>query len=331
MSRSAPGFVSRNLAYLILAPVMLLPVVVRSPYFVHVLILGGIYAILAIGQNLVTGYCGQIHLGMAGFYGIGAYTSAVLTTQFGFRFWSALPAALALSAIAGLVVGIPALKVRGGVYLVLVTVSFAGIVQVCLNQWVAVTKGPMGIVGIPPPSIVGFDVDGLTCWFYLTYSALLLVTAAALQLVRSRIGRSFVAVRESEVSAQSIGINPAFYKVLAFVLSAVLAGLAGSIYAHYMSTVSPDVFGFSLSVVVLVMIVVGGVASIPGSIVGGIALAILPELLRAFGAGQMVLYGLIVVLATVFLPTGLLDLGLSSLDLLSRALGRGAREDQPHA
>jgi branched-chain amino acid transport system permease protein len=237
-------------------------------------------------------------------------------------FWLALPLSAAAAAIAGIVVGLPALKVRGGVYLVLVTVSFAGIIQVILNQWVSLTKGPMGIVGIPAPRIAGFEISSLVQWFYLTYFFVVLVTLFSTRLVHSRIGRSFVAVRESETSAQSIGINLAFYKVLAFLISAALAGLAGAIYAHYMTTISPDVYGFNLSVLVLMMIVVGGISSIPGSILGGVTLAIVPELLRAFGSFQMIVYGLGIILSTIFLPSGLLALGVNSIQFFGNKLSQ---------
>ena len=309
-------------SYCFLAVIMVVPLVFTNPYFSHILILGGIYIILALGQNIVTGYCGQIHLGMAGFYAIGSYTSAILCTRLGVSFWLALPLSAAAAAIAGIVVGLPALKVRGGVYLVLVTVSFAGIIQVILNQWVSLTKGPMGIVGIPAPRIAGFEISSLVQWFYLTYFFVVLVTLFSTRLVHSRIGRSFVAVRESETSAQSIGINLAFYKVLAFLISAALAGLAGAIYAHYMTTISPDVYGFNLSVLVLMMIVFGGISSIPGSILGGVTLAIVPELLRAFGSFQMIVYGLGIILSTIFLPSGLLALGVNSIQFFGNKLSQ---------
>ena len=319
-------FVTGYLSYVLLAVIGLLPVVIRSPYYYHVMILSGIYVILAIGMNIITGYCGQINLGMAGFYAVGAYTSAILSTRLGLSFWLAVPLSAVTAALAGVVVGVPALKVRGGVYLVLVTVSFAGIVRVILNQWVSLTRGPMGIVGIPAPQVGQFVFFERLHWFYLTYTFVLVITFLATRLVNSRIGRSFVALRESEASAQSIGINPAFYKVLAMVCSAALAGVAGSLYAHYMTTVSPDVFDFNLSVLALMMIVVGGIGSIPGSILGGVALAIVPELLRAFENFQTIAYGLLVILAVIYLPTGLFTLGVNAVQFLITRFARPRAE-----
>ena len=312
------NFVTHILPFILLGIIAMVPLLFRDPYLMHILVLGGIYIILAIGMNIITGYCGQINLGMAGFFAVGAYTSALLTTRLSMSFWLALPIAALVAAVAGIVVGVPALKVRGGVYLVLITTSFAGIVQVILNQWVYLTKGPMGIVGIPAPAIGKLVIYDRLHWFYLTYVMVAVIVFLAIRLVGSRIGRCFIALRESETSAQSIGISPAFYKVLAFVCSAVLAGIAGAIYAHYMTTISPDAFGFNLSVLALIMIVVGGIGSIPGSIVGGVALAIFPEWLRALGSYQSVAYAVGIILAIVFLPKGLFMMGVDAAQLFKK-------------
>lgn len=291
-----------------------------DPYVSHILILSGIYGILAIGLNIVTGICGQINLGMAGFWAIGSYASALLCMRAGFGFWLAFVASIAISTVVGVIIGFPALKVRGGVYLVLITTSFAGIIQTILNQWVSLTNGPMGIVGIPVPSIFGHEIGSLREWLVLVYALTLLFALAAMRIEASKIGRSLIAVRESETSAQSLGINLAFYKVLAFALSAAFGGAAGSLYAHYMSTVSPDIYGMNTSVLVLMMIVVGGVGSIPGSLIGGIIVSILPEVLRSLGAMQMVVYALLIVLATIFLRKGIMGLGIDAAAFFRRTL-----------
>ena len=317
-SKHHENFITHVLPFILIGIIALVPLLTRDPYLLHILVLGGIYVILAIGMNIITGYCGQINLGMAGFFAVGAYTSALLTSRLSLSFWLALPISALVAGIAGVLVGVPALKVRGGVYLVLITTSFAGIVQVILNQWVSLTKGPMGIVGIPAPAIGNVLIYERIHWFYLTYAIVAVIVFLAIRLVGSRIGRSFVALRESETSAQSIGISPAFYKVLAFVCSAVLAGIAGSIYAHYMTTISPDAFGFNLSVLALIMIVVGGIGSIPGSIVGGVTMALFPEWLRALGPYQSVAYAVGIILAVVFLPKGLLMMGVDAVQLIRK-------------
>lgn len=301
---------------------------IGDPYVSHVLILGGIYGLLAIGLNIVTGFCGQINLGMAGFYAIGSYTSAILSVRYGFGFWPAFLISILSSTLVGVVIGFPALKVRGGVYLVLITTSFAGIIQTVLNQWVGLTNGPMGIVGIPAPSIFKHQISTLQDWLVLVYALVLIAALAAIRIERSRIGRSLIAVRESETSAQSLGINLAFYKVLAFALSAAFAGAAGSLYAHYMTTISPDIYSFSTSVLVLMMIVVGGVGSIPGSIIGGIIVSVLPELLRPLNELQMIVYSLLIVLSTIYLRKGIMGLGIDTARFFRRTLSVRRNDEQ---
>ncbi|QQO08610.1 branched-chain amino acid ABC transporter permease [Breznakiella homolactica] len=294
---------------------------VGDPYVSHIIIIGGIYSFLAIGLNIVTGLCGQINLGMAGFYAIGSYTSAILSSRLGVSFWLAFPAAIVLSAVAGLIIGYPALKVRGGVYLVLVTTSFAGIIQTILTQWISLTKGPMGIVGIAAPSFFGKEIYSLQGWLILVYALVIVATILGERIEKSRVGRSLKAVRESDTSAQSLGINLAYYKILAFVLSAAFGGAGGSLYAHYMTTVSPDIYNMSLSVLVLTMIVVGGVGSIHGSLLGGVAVAVLPEILRPLGQFQMVVYSLLIVMATIFLKKGIIGLGMDAGNFFARTFG----------
>ncbi len=297
---------------------------IGDPYMSHVLIIGGIYGFLAIGLNVVTGLCGQINLGMAGFYAIGSYTSALLSTKLGVHFLVAFPVSIVFAAIAGLIIGYPALKVRGGVYLVLITTSFASIIQTILTQWVSLTNGPMGVVGIESPSFLGLTIQSLDSWLILTYFLLLVAMIVGMNIEHSRIGRSLKAVRESDTAAQSLGVNLAYYKILAFVISAAFGGAGGSLYAYYMTTVSPDIYNMNLSVQTLTMIVIGGVGSIPGSILGGIIIAVLPEMLRFLGSLQMVVYALLIVMATILLRRGLLGTGVDAIRFFKKALKGGA-------
>jgi len=284
------------------------------------MIIGGIYGFLAIGLNIITGLCGQINLGMAGFYAIGSYTSALLTSRLGMNFWLAFILSIFFAGVAGLIIGYPALKVRGGVYLVLITTSFASIIQTILTQWVSLTNGPMGVIGIEAPTVFGFEVISLNQWILFVAFLLFVAMVFAIRIEKSRIGRSLKAVRESDTSAQSLGVNISFYKILAFILSATFGGAGGSLYAHYMTTVSPDIYNMNLSVLALTMIVVGGVGSIPGSILGALIIAILPELFRFLGPWQMVVYSLLIVLFTIFLRRGILGVGLDSFKFLKKAL-----------
>lgn len=303
---------------------------IGDPYVSHIMIIGGIYGFMAIGLNIVTGLCGQINLGMAGFYAIGSYTSALLAVKLGISFWISFPVAIVFSAVAGLLIGYPALKVRGGVYLVLITTSFASIIQTILTQWVSLTNGPMGVVGITPPSIFGFSIRRLNHWMVLVYLLLFVAMVLAMRIENSRIGRSLKAIRESDTSAQSLGINLSYYKILAFVISAAFGGAGGSLYAHYMTTVSPDIYNMSLSVLALTMIVIGGIGSIPGSILGGIIVAILPESLRFLGSWQMVIYSLLIVLATIFLKRGVLGAGMDAVHFFKKVLGGRREQNNEH-
>ena len=304
--------------YILLGLCFFIGLIIPNPYIKHLLVMVAIYSIIALGMNLITGFAGQINLGMAGFVAIGAYTSAVLTVRGIMGFWGALIVALIFSGLVGLLVGLPALKVKGGVYLVLITSSLAGIVQVLANQLTSITRGPMGLVGIPAPRIGSLKIRGFSLWLITVYLAVLLVVILLDRVINSRVGRNLTAVRESDISASSVGINPTFYKLFAFILSAMLGGLAGALMAHYMTAISPDIFTFSFSMVCLVMIVIGGVASIPGSIIGAIFVTILPELLRGFGQYQLVIYSALLILAIVFLPYGLFQIGLNSSELIMK-------------
>ncbi len=298
-----------------------------NPYTLHIVIIGGIYSFLAIGLNIVTGLCGQINLGMAGFYAIGSYASALLSAKLGLSFWLSFPLAIVISAVAGFLIGYPALKVRGGVYLVLVTTSFASLIQTIITQWVSLTNGPMGIIGIKGPSVFGFRIKKLNHWLILVYLLLFVALVIATRVEKSRIGRSFKAIRESDTSAQSLGVNISYYKIVAFVMSAAFGGAGGALYAHYMTTISPDIYTMSLSVLALTMIVIGGVGTIPGSVLGGVIVSVLPEMLRFLGSWQLVVWSLITVSAAIFLKKGLLGAGLDSVQFFKKVF-IGSRRDE---
>jgi len=317
-SENAKVYLDKYFLIIMALFVIIISLFIKDSYFYHILILGGIYSILAIGLNILTGYCGQINLGIAGFYAIGAYAGALGNLRLGLNFWWCILFAIVIAGIFGFLIGFPALKVKGGVYLVLVTFGFAQIVQVVLFQWISLTRGPMGLVGIESPQIGTFTFFLPQYWFYLIYAFTILVVFIARRIVDSRIGRSFIAIRESDSAAQSIGISLTFYKVLAMVITSVFAGVAGVLYAFYMSVVSPDAFDFNLSVLVLMMIVIGGLSSIPGCIFGALAMVIIPEFLRKYGQFQMVLYALGIILIVTYLPNGILGLGISIRQLLAK-------------
>lgn len=282
------------------------PLWLANPYYVHILIMAGIFAILALSLNLLLGYTGQLSLGHAAFFGIGAYTSALLTLKLGWSFWLGLPAGVGLAAAAGWAIGRLALKLRGA-YFVLVTISFAGVIALVAQNWMDLTNGPLGLPGVPAPELGPWSLRTKGAYYELVLAAAALAWLVCRRLVRSRIGRALVALRENEPLAESVGVDATHYLVLAAVVSAALAGLAGVLYAHYTRFVSPEVFLFTYTVTMVIMVVAGGKGTLAGPLVGALLFTALPEALRETVSWQwqMLAYGLILVLLVFFLPRGI--------------------------
>ena len=283
-----------------------LPFWLANPYFLHVVIMAGIFGVLALSLNLLLGYTGQLSLGHAAFFGIGAYTSALLTLRLEWSFWLALPGAVALTALAGWLIGRLALKLRGA-YFVLVTISFAGVISLVSVNWMELTNGPLGLPGVPAPELGPWSLRTKPAYYYLVLAGVVLSYVVCRRLVRSRIGRAFLALRENEPLAESVGVDVTHYLVLAAVVSAGLAGLAGSLYAHYTRFVSPEVFLFTYTVTMVVMVVAGGKGTLAGPLVGALLFTALPEALRLATSWQwqMLAYGVLLVLLVFFLPRGI--------------------------
>jgi branched-chain amino acid transport system permease protein len=282
------------------------PLWIPSPYHLHVLIMAGIFAVLALSLNLLLGYTGQLSLGHAAFFGIGAYASALLALELEWSFWLALPSGAGLAGLAGWGIGRLALKLRGA-YFVLVTISFAGVISLVAQNWMELTNGPLGLPGIPPPQVGPWSLRTKSAYYYLVLAAVALAYLACRRLVRSRIGRAFLALRENEPLAESVGVDPTRYLVLATVVSAAMAGVAGSLYAHYTRFVSPEVFLFGYTVTMVIMVVAGGKGTLAGPVVGAILFTALPEALREVVSWQwqMLAYGALLVLLVYFLPRGI--------------------------
>jgi len=292
--------------WLVAAAALTLPLWLSSAYHLHVAIMAGIFGVLALSLNLLLGFTGQLSLGHAAFFGIGAYTSALLTLKAEWSFWPALAAGVALAGAAGWLIGRLSLKLRGA-YFVLVTISFAGVISLVSVNWIELTNGPLGLPGVPAPELFGWSLRSKTAYYYLVLAALALSYMVCARLVRSRIGRAFVALRENEPLAESIGVNVTHYLVLAAVVSAAMAGLGGCLYAHYTRFVSPEVFLFTYTVTMVVMVVAGGKGTLAGPLVGAVLFTALPEALRAATSWQwqMLAYGLLLVLLVFFLPRGI--------------------------
>jgi branched-chain amino acid transport system permease protein len=287
------------------------PAWVWNPYHLHTLIMAGIFAVLALSLNLLLGYTGQLSLGHAAFFGIGAYATGLLTVKLEWSAWIGLLAAIVLPGVAGYVIGRLALKLRGA-YFVLLTISFAGCVSLVSVNWMDLTNGPLGLPGVPPleialPGLPALSLRSKTAFYYVVLAAVGLSYLVCVALIRSRVGRALVALRENETLAASVGIDGTHYLVLAAVVSAALAGFGGGLYAHYTRFVSPEVFLFTYTVTMVIMVVAGGKGTLAGPIVGAVLFTVLPEALRAATSWQwqMLLYGILLVGVLFFMPEGI--------------------------
>ncbi|MBM4288685.1 MAG: branched-chain amino acid ABC transporter permease [Deltaproteobacteria bacterium] len=278
-----------------------------TEYFLHLAIISSFYIILALSLNLIIGYCGQVSLGHAAFYGIGAYTSALITIHWGAPFLLGLVLAVLVAALFGLGLGIPTLRIRDD-YLAIVTLGFGIIVDLVLLN-LEVTGGPDGLTRIPPPDLFGLNFRFKGNYLTLVMFCVLAVLLLVYRLVHSRHGRALKAIRDHEVTARVMGINTAAYKIAIFTLSAGMAGLAGSLYAHYITFINPESFGLHTSILILTMVVLGGMGSILGSVVGAGILTILPEMLRRFADYQDLAYGGLLIAMLIWRPQGLLGVG----------------------
>ena len=286
------------------AMVFAAPLIFNGGYLMNVLVFVGIHTMLAIGLNLLLGYAGQISLGHAGFFGLGAYLSGVLTATYGFNPWFALPLAAVLVGLLAFLIGFPILNLKGH-YLAMATLGMGIIMYIVFNETVDLTGGPSGLSGIPNISIGTLTFDSDLKNYYLIWTITLVLVLLSLNLANSRVGRALRAVHDSEVAARVMGVNSRLLKVQIFALSAVISSVAGSLYAHTMTFISPASFGFNFSVELLTMVVIGGLGSIYGSFLGAALLTLLPEFLRAAHDYDIIIYGILLILMVMFMPGGL--------------------------
>jgi branched-chain amino acid transport system permease protein len=286
--------------------VLAVPSLVKGGYLLNVLVFVGINTMLAVALNLLLGFAGQISLGQAAFYGLGAYLSGVLTATYGWNPWAALGMAALAVGLLAFVIGFPILKLKGH-YLAMATLGFGIIVYIVFNEYVDVTGGPSGFSGIPGMQLGTLSFDSDFKSYYLIWGMALLVMLLAVNLTQSRIGRALRAIHDSEVAARVLGVNARLLKVQVFTCSAVISCIAGSLYAHTVSFISPSTFGFHFSVELLTMVIIGGLGSIYGSCLGAALLTLLPEFLRTFQDYDIVVYGSLLILMTMFLPGGLVQ------------------------
>ena len=314
----------RSLTWIWLLLLVTLPLWMTDQYFLHILISAGIFTIAAMSLNLLLGYTGQLSLGHVAFFGIGAYTSALLslgfdlelTESYTFVFepwpvWLAFLIGVVVAGIFGWFIGKIAFKVRGA-YFVIVTISFSQVVRLIALNWIDLTEGPMALNNIPPflvaiPGMEAFAFYKKLPNYYLVLAVAVVSYLIIRRLVNSRAGRAFIALRENETLAESIGVDVTRFLVLASVVSAAVAGAAGGLYTHYIRIVDPDIFMFIYTVTMVIMVVAGGKGTLAGPVVGGIIFGILPEVLREFARPeiQWIIYGVIMILVIFFLPEGI--------------------------
>jgi branched-chain amino acid transport system permease protein len=291
--------------FLILTAVVLLaPLLFTGGYLMNVLVFVGINTMLAVGLNLLLGFAGQISLGHAAFFGLGAYGSGILTATYAVNPWLAMLLSAGAVALLAFLVGFPILKLKGH-YLAMATLGLGIIVYIVFNETVDLTGGPSGLSGIPNLSLGKLTFDNDLKNYYLIWGFTLLIMLLSINLVNSRIGRALRAIHDSEVAARVMGVNARLLKVQVFTLSALISAVAGSLYAHTMTFISPASFGFHFSIELVTMVIIGGLGSIYGSLLGAVLLTLLPELLRAFQDYDIIVYGLLLISMTMFMPGGL--------------------------
>lgn len=294
-----------------------------GPYFLYVLNMTGIAAIAALGLNILIGFTGQISLGHGAFFGVGAYAGAILATRLGFPFWLAVPAAGFVTALVGMIFGIPSGRLKG-LYLTIATLAGQFIIEYILVHWESLTQGTMGIT-LPAASIFGLEIGNDLGFFYVIFICLVAMTYITVNLMRTRFGRAFVAIRDNDRAAEGMGIPIFGYKLLSFAISSFYAGFAGAIWAFYSISITTEPFNLGLSVEYIAMVVIGGLGSIPGAIFGAVFITGLNEILRfvtdafmnmgistSFGLNLAALrefaFGLAIVLFILFEPKGLAEI-----------------------
>jgi branched-chain amino acid transport system permease protein len=290
----------------------MVPLAVRDPYFLHLLIISAIYAILVMGLNIITGFTGPLSFVHIGFYGISAYTSALLTIKRGWSFWLSWPAGIAMALVFGLVIGLLALRIVDRLLFSVVTIGFGEIIRMIIHNWEELTRGPSGLPGIPVPNSIPLPGAGVinfgskTTYYFLVVLVALLAYGLVVRIMRSQLGIAFLAIRWNESLASAVGIHTYRIKLVAFLLSALYAGIAGGLYAHYARFLGPDLFTIEASMDLLIMLILGGVGTLLGPPFGAVVLTLLPEYLRVVADYRLVIYGAILTITVILLPQGVL-------------------------
>lgn len=281
------------------------PFVLPSQYFIRIGTVCLMYVMITLSLNLMVGYMGQMSFGHAAFMGIGAYTAAILTTTYDVPFFVAFILAGVMAGLFGLLLGLPVLKLKG-YYFTIITMVFCEIVRVVELNWMSLTRGPLGIMAIPKPSFLGFEITTPRQFYFMILVLVALSTLVVSNLMKSRVGYAILAIRDDELAAEAMGIHVFRYKMIVFILSSLMVGLAGAFYATYTSYIDPSSFAAAQSNDMLVMVIFGGLGNTVGSFIGAISLSILPEALRDLAQYRQLIYGVLLVLLMMVKPQGLL-------------------------
>jgi branched-chain amino acid transport system permease protein len=302
---------SRGIALLaVIGVLVLLPQFITVKYYLQLVTLALIWVIAAQGQNIIQGFTGYVSIAQAGLMGIGAYSSTLLCTRAGLPAWLALACAPLITTLFALAVGYPSLRVKGH-YFAIVTLAYNMVIVTVLTNFTALTKGEAGIPNIPrPEALLGGAIDftDRKTYYYLVAAVALALTLLAARVLSSRVGRILLAIRENETYAVAIGITVWKYKLFAFVASAFYASIAGALYAHYQGFINPESFGVAQSLDAILAVILGGSGTIAGPVIGAFAVTFLPEALRFTDSFRLIVYGVLLVVATIFMPKGIVSL-----------------------
>jgi branched-chain amino acid transport system permease protein len=293
----------------IFAIAILLMVIIRNPYHVGILVFLGMNLIITMGLSLLMGYAGQISLGQAAFFGLGAYTTGILTTKLNLPVIASFPLSILLTVTIAFVVGIPTLRLRGH-YLAMATLGLGEIVNIVFNELIPLTGGPSGFGNIPVIRILGIELDNDYKYFVFVWAIVVFILFLSLNIINSRIGRALKSIHREENTASTIGVHTSRLKLTIFVISAGFAAIAGFLYAHYVTFLSPGSFSLRFSILLVTMVAVGGMENIWGAIIGTVVLTLLPEYLRFFKDFDILIYGIILMSIMVLRPEGLYGIKL---------------------
>ncbi|MCU0562044.1 MAG: branched-chain amino acid ABC transporter permease [Desulfobacterales bacterium] len=305
--RLAAFFDDRRHRYAVFAALILAGLLVPrvgSNYTLEILTNSFLYIVLCLGLNIIVGYAGLLDLGFAAFFAVGAYSTGILTSTFGWNFWLAIPPALLFTVIVRVIIGAPTLRLRSD-YLAIVTLGAGEMIRIIARNMKDLTGGASGLIGIQRPSLFGLELNQISHYYYIFLALAVLAVFASDRLEHSRLGRAWKYVRDDEDAAEAMGIDRVAVKLSAYIIGALFAGLAGCFYAAKMTAISPETFQFMQSIMILVAVVLGGMGKIAGMVVGAMAMVLFPEVFREIGSMRMLVFGLILIVMMIFRPQGI--------------------------